>query len=124
MVIYMTKTTKKEMFNFLIEIVKESDKDCKDTMVEFIQNEITVLDKKQENKKLTKTQEANELIKTDLITALAIAEQGATISQLQELTEFSEYSNQKLSALLNQLVKENKAYKEVGADRKTVFKVN
>ena len=124
MVIYMTKTTKKEMFNFLIEIVKESDKDCKDTMVEFIQNEITLLDKKQENKKLTKTQEANELIKTDLITALAIAEQGATISQLQELTEFSEYSNQKLSALLNQLVKENKAYKEVGADRKTVFKVN
>lgn len=118
------KTTKKEMFQFLIEVVKDSDKDCKDAMIEFINNEIALLDKKQESKKPTKAQEENEKIKSELLDKLrAFSTDGATIARLQEQSEFCDYSNQKLSALLNQLVKDGKATKEVGKDRKTIFKI-
>ena len=127
MVVYMTKTTnltKKEMFNFLINIVKDSETDCKDMVIDFINNEIALIDKKADSKKPTKTQLENELIKSELFDKLkAYSTDGGTIAKLQTEVEFDKYSNQKLSALLNQLVKDGKVVKEVGKDRKTIFKV-
>lgn len=118
---YMIKTTKKEMFAFLLQVVADSDKDCKDMLIEFINNEISLIDKKVASKKPTKTQELNECIKSELSEILGTLEDGATISELQAEENFTEYSNQKLSALLNQMVKDGLVQKTVAKNKKTIF---
>ena len=53
---------------------------------------------------LTAEQKKNEGIKEQLIEVLAKCEEPQQIKDLMKMEEFSEYSNQKLSALLKQLV--------------------
>ena len=53
---------------------------------------------------LTAEQKKNEIIKEQLIEVLARCEEPQQIKDLMRMKEFSEYSNQKLSALLKQLV--------------------
>ena len=53
---------------------------------------------------LTAEQKKNEGIKEQLIEVLARCEEPQQIKDLMKMEEFSEYSNQKLSALLKQLV--------------------
>ena len=53
---------------------------------------------------LTAEQKKNEGIKEQLIEVLARCEEPQQIKDLMRMEEFSEYSNQKLSALLKQLV--------------------
>ena len=53
---------------------------------------------------LTAEQKKNEIIKDQLIEVLARCEEPQQIKDLMRMEEFSEYSNQKLSALLKQLV--------------------
>lgn len=53
---------------------------------------------------LTAEQKKNEIIKEQLIEVLARCEEPQQIKDLMRMEEFSEYSNQKLSALLKQLV--------------------
>ena len=53
---------------------------------------------------LTAEQKKNEGIKEQLIEVLAKCEEPQQIKDLMRMEEFSEYSNQKLSALLKQLV--------------------
>ena len=53
---------------------------------------------------LTAEQKKNEGIKDQLIEVLARCEEPQQIKDLMRMEEFSEYSNQKLSALLKQLV--------------------
>lgn len=73
------------------------------------------------DKTLTAEQKKNEVLKTRLIEILAQYEVPKQIKQLTlENTELSEYSNQKLSALLNQLVKSGKVLK-VDDKRTTKF---
>lgn len=119
----MKKLTNKEMFANVIAIVRacEIEKDEKSVLVEFLEKQVDALNKKAENKKPTKAQEENEKIKVELVNALVLDEKGLTISDLQTLG--FDYSNQKLSALLNQLYKDGLVEKEVGKDRKTVFKL-
>lgn len=119
----MKKLTNKEMFQTVIAIVRacEIEKEEQSTLVEFLEKQIDAINKKADNKKPTKTQEENEKIKVELVNALVLDENGLTISDLQTLG--FDYSNQKLSALLNQLYKDGLVEKEVGKDRKTVFKL-
>lgn len=104
------KITKKEMFTMIKAQVKDNAE-----MVAFIDHEIELLDKKASNKKATKTQEANVGIKS---TILAVLEGGKsmTVTEMQGASaELGELSNQKVSALVRQLV-------EVGEVVKTIDK--
>lgn len=118
----MKKFTNKEVLGMVVAVVTGTEVENKEVMLETLGKMIEQLDKKQENKKLTKAQQENLEIKERLLALLQTKETGLNISQIQEVAEFSEYSNQKLSALLNQMVKAEELTKEVGKDRKTVFK--
>ena len=102
------KITKKEMFTMIKAQVKDNAE-----MVAFIDHEIELLDKKASNKKATKTQEANVGIKS---TILAVLEGGKsmTITEMQGASaELSELSNQKVSALVRQLVESGEVVKTI-----------
>ena len=102
------KITKKEMFTMIKAQVKDNAE-----MVAFIDHEIALLDKKASNKKATKTQEANVGIK---LTILAVLE-GAkpmTVTEMQGASaELGELSNQKVSALVRQLVEAGEVVKTI-----------
>ena len=102
------KITKKEMFTRIKAQVKDNAE-----MVAFIDHEIELLDKKASNKKATKTQEANIGIKS---TILAVLEGGKsmTVTEMQGASaELGELSNQKVSALVRQLVEAGKVVKTI-----------
>ena len=102
------KITKKEMFTMIKAQVKDNAE-----MVAFIDHEIELLDKKASNKKATKTQEANVGIKS---TILAVLEGGKsmTITEMQGASaELGELSNQKVSALVRQLVEAGEVVKTI-----------
>ena len=102
------KITKKEMFTMIKAQVKDNAE-----MVAFIDHEIELLDKKASNKKATKTQEANVGIKS---TILAVLEGGKsmTVTEMQGASaELGELSNQKVSALVRQLVEVGKVVKTI-----------
>ncbi len=102
------KITKKEMFTMIKAQVKDNAE-----MVAFIDHEIELLDKKASNKKATKTQEANVGIKS---TILAVLEGGKsmTVTEMQGAsTELGELSNQKVSALVRQLVESGEVVKTI-----------
>ena len=120
----MNKTTNKEMFAIVMEMVQLADvpQAEMDMALAFLQTRVDQLDAKQANKKLTKAQEENEAIKATLEVALAAEDGLMSIAQIQKsLPGFDQYSNQKLSALLNQMVKAEVIVKAVGTDRKTTF---
>lgn len=97
------KITKRDNFNKLLTI-KEVAEDTQ--LVEFINHELELLDRKSASHSTAKTanQKANEEIKTKIVDALVQLGK-STISELQAGNEeMAEYSNQKLSALLKQLV--------------------
>ena len=102
------KITKKEMFTMIKAQVKDNAE-----MVAFIDHEIELLDKKASNKKATKTQEANVGIKSTILTVLEGAEP-MTVTEMQGASaELGELSNQKVSALVRQLVETGKVVKTI-----------
>ena len=106
------KITKKEMFAQIREVVADNAE-----FVAFIDHEIELLNKKSASKKPTKTQEANEGLK-NLIVAVLDAEVGKTASEVLASNEaFTGMSNQKISALLKQLVDEGRAVKTVDKNK-------
>lgn len=99
------KITKRERFMQLLAISQVSENA---ELVEFINHEIELLNKKAENKGNSKIQKENEVIKVNLLNALAEVNAPVTISELQKVNEYvSQFSNQKISALFKQLEKEN-----------------
>lgn len=97
------KVTKRDNFNALLKIEEVASNE---QLVEFINHELELLDKKSASHSTAKTanQKANEEIKTKIVDALVQLGK-STISELQTGSEeMAEYSNQKLSALLKQLV--------------------
>ena len=81
------------------------------------------LDKKGANRKPTAKQKDNEDLKDRIFEALEILEKGVTVTELQKSDPiFEDFSNQKLSALCNQLYKEDKIDKFVEKGR-SYFKV-
>ena len=97
------KVTKRDNFNALLKIEEVASNE---QLVEFINHELELLDKKSASHSTAKTanQKANEEIKKTLIEALAKLGK-STISELQAGSEeMAEYWNQKLRALPKQLV--------------------
>ena len=102
------KITKKEMFTMIKAQVKDNAE-----MVAFIDHEIELLDKKASNKKATKTQEANVGIKSTILAVLE-GNKSMTITEMQGASaELGELSNQKVSALVRQLVEAGEVVKTI-----------
>lgn len=105
----MTKVTKKEMFEMLKGVAGVAENA---DMVAFIDHEIELLNKKSANKKATKTQEENVGIKAEILNVLTA--DGATVSDIQTKSDvLSALSNQRVSALLRQLVESGQVVKTV-----------
>lgn len=98
------KKTKKVYFNEILEIVKGNN-----DLENFVKHEIELLDKKNLSKAPTKVQIENESIKETILEVLIDSDKKMTITDIQNANEkLSSYSNQKISALLTQLINENK----------------
>lgn len=112
------KMTKKEMFAVVAKVVENTTSvpaERKAEMIEFLNHEIELLNKKSSKSGQTKTQKENEILKEQLLSAFAEMEKPVTISEFQELSNepVAQLTNQKLSALLNQLVKAEKMVKTI-----------
>ena len=101
--------TKKETINLLIDVLNGT-REVEDVQifVDFLVHERELLEKKSSNSGQTKTQKENEFVKEKIVNALGVIGKFVTITELQEQNEeMANYSNQKLSALLKQLVDSN-----------------
>ena len=99
-----TKVTKRERFAQLMEIVNASQVENSTELVAFIEHEVELLNKKNSRSgKPTKTQLANESIKTQIVSVLERVGKPMTVTQLLAESELADLSNQKVSALLTQL---------------------
>lgn len=108
------KKTKKMYFNELKAIVKDNAE-----LVAFLDNEIALVEKKNSAKKApTKNQVENANIKENILNAMA-TDKAYTVSEIIELVDL-EISNQRASALLTQLVNDNKVIRSV-EKRKAYF---
>ena len=117
------KMTKKETINLLIDVLM-GNKEVEDMQifVDFLTHERELLEKKSSNSGQTKTQKENETIKGKIVETLKELNKYATITDIQTANEeLSAYSNQKISALLKQLV-DNKEIEKVIDKKKAYFK--
>ncbi len=128
----MEKLTQKQMFEVMkghfadlgnqvigFATVKDSNIEVTaENVVDFINGRIEVLSNKTSRKAPTKTQVENENIKALIVDALSKADKPMSINDLMAIEGLG-FSNQKLSALLTQLV-DNKVVVRV-IDKKKVF---
>lgn len=111
------KITKREIIKMMMneEVVKANS-----TYVAYLENELALLDKKAQNKKATKIQEQNKGIKATILKVLATIGSG-TVTDIQNGNEeLSTLSNQKVSALVRQLVESGEVVKTTDK-KKSIF---
>lgn len=117
------KMTKRDYFNSLLEIgaVKENE-----GLVKFIEHELELLAKKNASGtgKMTAVQVANEGIKAEILECMANEPNRLfTISEMQKVFPCcAEMSNQRVSALVRQLVADGKV-ERLEEKRKAVFRI-
>ena len=105
------KITKRERFNSLLSL---SEVQANADLVAFIKHEIELLDKKNSGeKKLTIQQVANEGIKDAIVEGMEENRLYTVTELIKEITECNELTNQRVSALLRQLISEGKVVKTV-----------
>lgn len=116
-----TKVTKREVITMMLndEAIKANE-----VYVGYLKHELELLTNKSTNRKPTKSQAENEDVKKNIIGVLQDFKEeekykdGMRISEMQaENSELAQYSNQKISALLRQLVLDGQVDKaKVGKD--------
>ena len=114
------KVTKREMFNAIKAVAEVA---ANEDMVAFINHELELLDKKSSTKsgKPTATQVANEALKVEILTGLSEIE-GKTVSELIKSVEaLSGLSNQKVSAVLRLMEKNDGTVRKETDKKKTLF---
>ena len=79
---------------------------------EFCANERELLDRKNSNKKPTEKQTANEEIKSAILSYLANGNAYTVSALMKSVPECTELSNQRVSALVRQLVDDGKVVRE------------
>ena len=95
------KLTKRDYFKMILEEVEGNEQ-----LTAFVNHELELLDKKASSKSMTSNQKENEQIKARIIQALVELGKPVTITELQANNgEMAQYSNQKLSALIKQMVR-------------------
>ena len=97
------KVTKKEMFAKLYAIVEESNAPDKVEVLGFIDHEVELIEKRSSKVTLNATQKANLEVK-EVIKEVLADKPNSTVSELIKDERLSMYSNQKISALVKQLV--------------------
>lgn len=121
------KLTKKDYFAQLKEIVKDNAE-----LVAFIDHEVELLTRKNSGNSQTKVQRENEIVCEMLVNELAKIAKPITITDLMATSEVvkdyvlengNHLTNQKISALLKQLVESNKVVK-VTDKKKSYFSVS
>ena len=97
------KITKRERFEMLMAIAEVQ---ANPILSEFIERELELLSKKNSaEKKPTEKQTENAGIKDIIMEVLTDEENGMTISAMQKKSaDLAEYSNQKISALVRQMI--------------------
>lgn len=106
------KVTKRERFEMIKEIVLNAGLENEVEMIEFLDNEINLLNKKRASGAKTANQKANDELVEKLYKVLAEIGRPVTISELQkENEEFGAMSNQKVSALMKKLVDADRVIK-------------
>ena len=111
------KVTKREVINTMLanEVISANP-----TWVAYLENELALIKKKAANKKSTKTQEENKGIKSVILNTLASIGSG-TITNIQNAnSDLAELSNQKVSALVRQLVATGEVVKTTDK-KKSIF---
>jgi hypothetical protein len=103
--------TKREMF---VAISKVAEVSANEEMMTFINHEIELIDnrKSKGSRTPTKTQKENEGIKDIILETLNNSEVAMTVTEINCTEPLSGYSNQKISALLYQLMKNGQVKKE------------
>ena len=103
------KMTKKETINLLIDVLM-GNKEVEDVQIfiDFLIHERELLERKSSNSGQTKTQKENEILKEKIVKTLKELNKFSTITEIQESNaELADLSNQKITALLTQLVNAN-----------------
>lgn len=115
------KMTKKETINLLIDVLMGNQEvEDMQIFVDFLVHERELLEKKSSNSGQTKTQKENETIKEKIVATLQELDRPVIITELQEANaELANLSNQKISALLKQLVDNGIVKREV--DKKKAY---
>ena len=119
------KITKREMFAMISTVVEKAEVENKDEMLKALAHEIELLDNKKSKSGQSKTQKENEILKEEIFTELSKLGEKVTVSEFQAVTRFAppEFSNQKISALLNQMEKAGRVGKVV-EKKKSYFSVS
>lgn len=110
--------TKREMFVAIANVPAVAENA---EMVDFLNHQIELLDNRKSSgsKGMTKTQKENEGIKATIYTVLSEIGHPATISEMLKDDRLNDYSNQKMSALLHQMVDTGTVIKS--KDKKTTL---
>lgn len=120
------RITKAQKFEDLISLLSGENAKFIDTdgAIEFIRNEMALLAKKNtSDRKPTATQEANVKYRNLIIEFLSMQDSGKTCTEIAKgVDELSEFNNQKIAALMRQLVEAGKVTKAT-VKGKSIFSV-
>jgi len=114
-----SKMTKKDWFEVVKGIVVASGDARVDEMVAFIDHEVELLNKRSAKSGQTKTQKENVGIMDTIKEVLVDMGKPVTITEMQADERLAGFSNQKLSALVKQLVAKNEVVRT--EDKKKAF---
>jgi ssDNA-binding replication factor A large subunit len=113
------KLTKRDHFNALLNIEEVKSNE---TLVDFINHELELLAKKNSSeKKPTAVQTANEGIKTAILNGMEVGKMYTITDLIKEIPEISDLTNQKVSALVRQLMPEY--IEKIEDKRKSYFRL-
>lgn len=114
----MTKTK----IDFLNELAALDAVKANTELADFVAGEIYLLEARKMNRKPTKTQTDNEKIKVFILDGLKASDTPIRVKDLRALPTLQDYTSQKITALLNQLVKAGQVIRIV--DKKvTTFEI-
>lgn len=114
------KITKREVINTMLqdEVIKANE-----MYVEFLQNELKLLDNKKATKADSANAKENETIKEIILEVLGRIGKG-TVTEIQLADErigLATYRNQRISAILKKMCEEDFTVKKATENRKSVF---
>ena len=119
------KITKRDNFMEIRALIVKTEMledNKKEQYLTFIDHELKLLDKKASSKSSSKNTEEQKELMTKIVNALQEIGEPVTISDLQKQNkEMSEYSNQKLSAMLKKLVDNEKTVIKTIDKKKSFF---
>ena len=117
-----TKMTKKDYFNAILAVLATVEDTDVSGLTAFVNHEIELLENKRSSTKPTKTQTENLAVKETIVSVLKEIGKPVTITEMQKFSaDLAEFSCQKLSALLKQLVENDKTVTKVTEKKKTYF---